>query len=329
MKESRQPMRIAIVGAGAFGCKHADVISRIDSAKISAVVSDVPLDTDTRARFGGAPCVRFEDVLDDSAIDGVILCTPTPLHASQTQRCIEAAKPVLVEIPLADSLSDAERVFHLAQARGVTVMVGHTRRFNPSHDYLHRKFVAGDLKLQHLVVQTHFLRRQNLNALGQPRAWTDSLLWHHAAHTIDLFEYQAGEKIVAVNAMQGPVDRDLGIALDMSIQLQTRSGKLCTLSLSFNDDGPIGSFFRYICDNGTFEARYDDLFDGNGQAIADLVQLDGVELQDRAFISAIATGNPPNASINDVIRCYRILGTIEFDQSQLIANNLDNRLKSE
>jgi 2-hydroxy-4-carboxymuconate semialdehyde hemiacetal dehydrogenase len=193
-------------------------------------------------------------------------------------------------------------------------MAGHTRRFNPSHQWVHNKIVAGELKLQQLDVQTYFFRRKNINAEGEPRSWTDHLLWHHAAHTVDLFQYQTGERVVTANAVQGPKHPDLGIAMDMSIQLLTENGKICTLSLSFNNDGPLGTFFRYICDNGTYLARYDDLVNGYDEPI-DVskvdVSMNGIELQDREFFAAIRENREPNSSIAQVLACYEVLGQLE------------------
>ena len=164
-------------------------------------------------------------------------------------------------------------------------------------------------------VQTYFFRRTNMNALGQPRSWTDHLLWHHAAHTVDLFAYQAGSPIVKANAVQGPIHPTLGIAMDMSIQLKAENGAICTLSLSFNNDGPLGTFFRYICDNGTWIARYDDLVNGKDEKI-DVskvdVSMNGIELQDREFFAAIREGREPNSSVAQVLPCYQVLH--ELDQ---------------
>jgi len=244
----------------------------------------------------------------------VILCTPTQMHAEQTTQCLKAGKHVQVEIPLADSLADAQAVAQLAKSTGLVCMVGHTRRFNPSHQWLHRRIVAGEIAIQQMDVQTYFFRRTNMNALGQARSWTDHLLWHHAAHTVDLFRYQTRSEIVRANALQGPIHPTLGIAMDMSIQLQAASGAICTLSLSFNNDGPLGTFFRYICDNGTYIARYDELVDGKNAAI-DVskvdVSLNGIELQDREFFAAIREQREPNSSVAQVLPCYRTLHELE------------------
>ena len=309
-------MKIIVAGAGAFGIKHLDALRNIKGVEVVALVGRRLEPTRETAQKYGVPHTFTElgEALAVKGVDAAILCTPTQIHAAQAIECMKAGVHVQVEIPLADSLADAEAVNRVQKKTGRICMVGHTRRFNPSHQYLHKKIVAGELSVQQMDVQTYFFRRSNMNALGQPRSWTDHLLWHHAAHTVDLFQYQAGEKIVTANAVQGPLHPELGIAMDMSIQMKTRGGKICTLSLSFNNDGPLGTFFRYICDNGTFIARYDDLVDGREKPI-DVSKVDvtmnGIELQDREFVAAILEKRQPNASVVQVLPCYRVLHKIE------------------
>jgi 2-hydroxy-4-carboxymuconate semialdehyde hemiacetal dehydrogenase len=309
-------LRVAVVGAGAFGIKHLDALARIADVKVTAVVSrTLEQARDVAAKYDVAVAATdLADVLALSNVDAVILCTPTQLHAEQSIAAMRAGKHVQVEIPLADSWNDAQAVAAVAEETGLTCMVGHTRRFNPSHQWLHRRIVDGELTIQQMDVQTYFYRRTNTNALGQPRSWVDNLLWHHAAHTIDLFAYQTGEPVSAASVLAGPPHPQLGIPMDMSIQLGTASGALCTLSLSFNNDGPLGTFFRYICDNGTFVARYDDLATGQNEPI-DLSSVaassDGIELQDREFVRALRDGDEPNASIRSVLGCYRVLGALQ------------------
>jgi 2-hydroxy-4-carboxymuconate semialdehyde hemiacetal dehydrogenase len=257
---------------------------------------------------------ELEEVLALDHVDAVILCTPTQLHAAQALACLRAKKHVQVEIPLCDQLADGQAVLAAARASGKVAMCGHTRRFNPSHQWVRQRILRGEFHIQQLNVQTYFFRRTNTNALGQPRSWTDHLLWHHAAHTVDLFAYQTGSRVVKANALQGPLHPTLGIAMDMSIQLLAESGALCTLSLSFNNDGPLGTFFRYIGDTGTYVARYDDLFDGKDQQIdvsKVAVSMNGIELQDREFVEAIRQGREPNASIAQVLPCYEVLQELE------------------
>jgi len=308
-------MRIALAGAGAFGEKHLDGLQNIDGVEIVSVISRRSEQAAEVAKKYGAKhsSTELADALERDDVDAVILCTPTQMHAEQAIACMDAGKHVQIEIPLADSLADSQAVLDKQKETGLTCMVGHTRRFNPSHQYVHNRIVAGEFNIQQMDVQTFFFRRKNMNAKGEPRSWTDHLLWHHAAHTVDLFAYQAG-KIVKANAIEGPHHPELGIAMDMSIQLKSESGAICTLSLSFNNDGPLGTFFRYIGDTATYIARYDDLVNGKEEPI-DVskvdVSMNGIELQDREFIAAIRDGREPNSSVGKVFDCYRVLHDLE------------------
>jgi 2-hydroxy-4-carboxymuconate semialdehyde hemiacetal dehydrogenase len=310
-------MRICVAGAyGAFGMKHLDALAGIADVTVTSVMGP------TRARIdalAAARCIAhaattLEDCLARNDVDAVILSTPTGLHASQAIACMRAGKHVLVEIPMADSLADSREIVRVQRETGLVAMAGQVRRFNPSHQWIHNRIRAGDLTLQQMDVQTYFFRRSNTNAKGEPRSWTDHLLWHHACHTVDLFQYQTGGPAVQAYGLQGPKHPDLGIAMDMSIGLKAANGAICTLSLSFNNDGPLGTFFRYICDNGTYLARYDDLYDGNENQI-DLsgvaVSSNGIELIDREFIASIREGRQPNGAVGDVLGAMETLDRIE------------------
>ena len=309
-------IRIAVVGAnGAFGMKHLDGLANIEDAVVTVVsATSMEKAEAVAAQYGIAHAVvGLDAVLERDDVDAVILATPTGLHAAQTQAVLAAGKHVQVEIPVADSWAGAEATLAVAEASDRIAMVGHTRRFNPSHQLVHQRIEAGEFAVQQMDVQTYFFRRTNTNAKGERRSWTDHLLWHHAAHTVDLFAYQAG-RIVEAHAMQGPIHPELGIAMDMSVQLKSETGAICTLSLSFNNEGPFGSFFRYIGDTATYLARYDDLFTGADEQIdvTDVaVSMNGIELQDREFVAAIREGREPNSSLRQVIDCYRVLGELE------------------
>ena len=313
---STKTIKVALAGAGAFGTKHLDAIKLIDGVEcISLVSRDLDKTREVAGKYGIAHVTtNLDDSLALKEVDAVILCTPTQMHAAQAVACMKAGKHVQAEIPLADSLRDAYRVVQMQENTGLVAMCGHTRRFNPSHQWVHQRITAGEFNIQQMDVQTFFFRRTNMNALGQARSWTDHLLWHHAAHTVDLFAYQARSPIVKANALQGPIHPKLGIAMDMSIQLKAASGAICTLSLSFNNDGPLGTFFRYIGDSGTYIARYDDLVDGKEQKI-DVskveASMNGIELQDREFFAAIRDGREPNASVKQVLPCYEVLHDLE------------------
>src|SRR5690606_12033801 len=310
-------MKVGLAGQGAFGIKHLEAIRNIPGVEVITLTGGNQESTREVAEKFGIPhhSGDLAESLRQPGLDAMILATPTQMHARQAIQCLEAGKHVQVEIPLADSLADAESVLKAQQkSGGLVAMCGHTRRFNPSHQWVRKRIVAGELKILQMDVQTYFFRRTNMNALGKPRSWTDHLLWHHAAHTVDLFQYQTGEEAVVARGVQGPMHPDLAIAMDMSIQMKTPSGALCTLSLSFNNEGPLGTFFRYICDNGTYLCRYDDLFDGKNEQI-DVskvdVSMNGIELQDREFFAAIKEGREPNASVAQVLPAYRTLDRIE------------------
>ncbi len=309
-------MNVCLAGAGAFGIKHIDAMKKIDGINVVSLVGRDLAKTQEIANQYGIEHVTTDlaQSLAIKSVDAVILCTPTQMHARQAIACLQAGKHVMVEIPLADSWADSQAVALAQKQTGKVCMVGHTRRFNPSHKWVHQKISAGQFNILQMDVQTYFFRRTNTNALGQARSWTDHLLWHHAAHTVDLFSYQTGSPIVAANMLQGPIHPSLGIAMDMSIQLKAASGAICTLSLSFNNDGPLGTYFRYIGDTGTYLARYDDLFNGKDEKI-DVSKIDvsmnGIELQDREFFAAIATAREPNASVHQVLACYETLHKLE------------------
>jgi len=309
-------MKIGLAGQGAFGIKHLEAIQKIPGIEVITLTGGNQQSTQEVAQRFGIPHFTGDlaESLKQPGLEAMILATPTQMHAAQTIQCLKAGKHVQVEIPLADSLKDAEEVLRAQKEAGRIAMCGHTRRFNPSHQWIRKKIVAGELKVLQMDVQTYFFRRTNMNALGKPRSWTDHLLWHHAAHTVDLFQYQTGEEAAVARGVQGPIHPDLKIAMDMSIQMRTPKGAVCTLSLSFNNDGPLGTFFRYICDNGTYICRYDDLFNGKNEQI-DVSQVDvsmnGIELQDREFFAAIREGREPNASVAQVLPCYRTLDRIE------------------
>ncbi len=309
-------MKVILAGAGAFGLKHLDAIRQIGGIEVASLVGRRLEPTQQIAsRYSIAHVTTdLAEALALPGVQAVILCTPTQMHAAQALQCMRAGKHVQVEIPLADNWVDAQAVAAMQRETGLVCMVGHTRRFNPSHQWIHRRIQQGELQIQQMDVQTYFFRRTNMNALGQPRSWTDHLLWHHAAHTVDLFQYQTRQPTVLARAVQGPLHPQLGIAMDMSIQLKSAGGALCTLSLSFNNDGPLGTFFRYIADQGTYVARYDDLVTGRDQIVdvsAVDVSMNGIELQDREFFAAIAQGREPNASVAAVLPCYRTLHELE------------------
>jgi len=309
-------MKICVAGQGAFGVKHLEALQNIAGIEVVTLAGGSPDSTKAVAERFKIPhwSLDLGECLAEPGVEAAILATPTQMHARQAIQCMRAGKHVMIEIPMADTVADAEQIVQVQKETGLVAMAGHTRRFNPSHQFVHNRIVKGELHIQQMDVQTYFFRRTNMNAMGQPRSWTDHLLWHHACHTVDLFQYQTGQEISRCYALQGPYHPELKIAMDMSIGLQVPSGAICTLSLSFNNDGPLGTFFRYICDNGTYIARYDELVDGKNNPIdvsKVAVSMNGIELQDREFFAAITEKREPNASVAQALSAMRVLGKLE------------------
>ena len=310
-------MKIALAGQGAFGIKHLEAIQNIPGIEVVSLAGGRPAGTEEVAKKWKIPhwTSDFGEMLKQPGIEAVIIASPTQVHAAQAIQAMRAGKHVLIEIPIADTLADSEEILQVAQQTGVVAMAGHVRRFNPSHQYVHNKIKAGELKIQQMDVQTYFFRRTNMNAAGQPRTWTDHLLWHHACHTVDLFQWQTGELPSVAYAVEGPHHPELKIAMDMGILLKApKSGSILTLSLSFNNNAQQGSFFRYIGDNGTYKAYYDDLSDGKDNVI-DLTKVDvsmnGIELEDREFFAAIKEKRQPKSSVKDCLEAMRTLDRLE------------------
>jgi 2-hydroxy-4-carboxymuconate semialdehyde hemiacetal dehydrogenase len=322
-------VKVALAGQGAFGQRHLEAVTNIPDVEVISLTGGRPAGTEEIARKWNIPhwTSDLAETLAEPGLEAVILASPTQVHAAQAEQVMRAGKHVLIEIPIADSVADSERIVDVQRETGVVAMAGHVRRFNPSHQWIHKRIAAGELTIQQMEVQTYFFRRTNMNAAGQPRSWTDHLLWHHACHTVDLFMHQTGEEPVVANAIQGPLHPKLGIAMDMSIQLKVPSGAILTLSLSFNNNGPFGSFFRYICDNGTYRALYDDLVDGNDKPI-DVSQVDvslnGIELEDREFFAAIKERREPKSSVAQVLPAMRLLGQLEAQLAHVIPSEARN-----
>ncbi len=309
-------MKICLAGQGAFGIKHLEAIQNIPGIEVVTLAGGRPAGTEEVAKKWKIPhwTTDLGESLKQPGVEAVILASPTQVHAAQAIQSMRAGKHVLIEIPIADTLADSEEIQKVAEQTGMIAMGGHVRRFNPSHQWVHNKIAAREFKIQQMDVQTYFFRRTNMNAVGQPRTWTDHLLWHHACHTVDLFQWQTGELPSVAHAIEGPHHPELKIAMDMSIQLKVPSGSILTLSLSFNNNGPQGSFFRYIGDTGTYKAYYDDLSDGKDQVI-DLskvdVSMNGIELEDREFFAAIKEKREPKSSVKQCVDAMRTLDKLE------------------
>jgi 2-hydroxy-4-carboxymuconate semialdehyde hemiacetal dehydrogenase len=310
-------MKIIIAGSGSIARQHLAAIKNIADVEVVTLLgTDEEELKEVSAEYDIKNWSTDEkSVIRNSDAQAIILCTPTPLHAQQTIAWLKAGKHVLVEIPMGVTLDECREIVATQKETGKVAMVAHTRRFNPPHQWLHQQFKEGKLHLHHLVVETLFHRRDNVSALGKKRDWVDHLLWHHACHSVDLFGWQIEGEIIKRWAQQGPISDTLGIPLDMTIGLRSETAQIATIALSFNNEGPLGSWFRYICEEGTFKVRYNEMTDGwdnpvnyDWKGVSD----DGIELQDREFFEAITEKRAPRSSVEDCFNTMEILHKLEY-----------------
>ncbi|WP_277811363.1 Gfo/Idh/MocA family oxidoreductase [Chromohalobacter canadensis] len=305
------PVRILMVGEGAIAGIHMQALSSVPEARVVAVAGGDAQTTRRFAEHWNIPhvCADYTQALATLKIDAVILATPSPLHADQTEQAIDAGKHVLCEIPMSLNLADAERMTARAREASIVAMVAHTRRFNAPHREMKRRIRAGEFHLQHLVNETYFLRRENLNMQGEPRGWTDHLLWHHACHSVDLFAWLLDDFDLDVWGRRGPVHPELGIAMDMNIGLKSRNETLATLALSFNNHGPFGGFYRYVGEETTLMAYRDELKDYQGEVLP--LEGTGFQEQDAEFIASIRECRVPEAAFSHCLPTMRLLDKLE------------------
>ena len=165
-------MKVGLAGQGAFGIKHLEAVRNIPGVEVITLTGGNQEATREVAQKFGIPHYTGDlaESLKQPGLDAMLLATPTQMHASQAIQCLQAGKHVMVEIPMADNLADSEKLVQVQKQTGLVAMAGHTRRFNPSHQWIRRRIVAGELKVLQMDVQTYFFRRTNMNALGKPRS---------------------------------------------------------------------------------------------------------------------------------------------------------------
>jgi predicted dehydrogenase len=130
-----EPVRFAILGPGLVGAVHAAALARIPDARLEAVAGSTPA-SPRAARLAADHGARAVDgiggVLDDPAVDAIILCTPHPLHAEQAIAAARAGLDVIVEKPMALEPADCTEMIEAAEEAGVLLSVISQRRWYPA-----------------------------------------------------------------------------------------------------------------------------------------------------------------------------------------------------
>jgi 2-hydroxy-4-carboxymuconate semialdehyde hemiacetal dehydrogenase len=305
-------MKICLAGTGAMGVIHAKALAKIDGVEIVSVASRTE---EAATQFAAEYKIPFastnlEQCIDRPGVDAVILTTPSDQHHDQTTMALGKGKHVQVEIPMSLNLPDAQDMLAAARKAGKVCMVTHTRRFSSPHREMKKRIREGTFHLYHLVVETYFFRRTNLNMHGQPRSWVDSLLWHHGCHSVDIAQWVIDDPHWDAWGQKGPDHRELGIPMDLTVAMKSRKGPLFSMAMSFNNKGPFGGFYRYIGEEDTFKIYRDSMTDGDGKDVP-LDSVAAFDRQDVEFVSAIREGREPESSAASVVPTMALLDRID------------------
>jgi 2-hydroxy-4-carboxymuconate semialdehyde hemiacetal dehydrogenase len=305
-------MKICLAGTGAMGVIHAKALKNIQGVEVVSINSRAPESGKAFAAEWNIPhcSTNLEECIDRPGVDAVILTTPSSMHPEQTILALNKGKHVQVEIPMSLNLPDAKRMLDVAKKSGKVCMVTHTRRFAAPHREIRRRIQNGSFRLHHMIVETYFLRRTNLNMHGQARSWVDNLLWHHGCHSVDLAYWVLNDPDLEVWGQKGPDHPELGIPMDMTIGMRSKKGPLISMALSFNNKGPFGGFYRYIGEEETYKVYRDSMTDSEGKE----VPLDGVsafDRQDVEFVGAIREGREPESNAASCVPTMALLDRID------------------
>jgi 2-hydroxy-4-carboxymuconate semialdehyde hemiacetal dehydrogenase len=306
-------MKIALAGTGAMGEVHAKALRNIAGVEVVSVAGRTEEHAKEFAAKWNIPYASadLEACIDQPGVDAVILTTPSDQHCEQTLLALGKGKHVQVEIPMALNLADSQRMLQAQKQAGRVLMVTHTRRFANPHREIRRRIREGTFRLYHMVVETYFFRRTNLNMFGQPRSWVDNLLWHHGCHSVDLAQWILDDPNWDAWGQRGPDHPELKIPMDISVAMKSTSGVLFTMAMSFNNKGPFGGFYRYIGEEETYKVYRDSMTDSEGKEVEFADTTLAFDRQDIEFVSAIREGREPESSAASVVPTMALLDKID------------------
>ena len=300
-------MNVALLGYGAIAREHALAIRRIGQASsrwdisLSGVMGRLEEPAQAFADEFGIAVVTtdLDDLLDDPQVEAIIVCSPTDVHAEQSERALRAGKHVLCEIPLATSLVETDRLIDLAERSGLQLMVCHTQRYaSPLMEA--RRMIAGRKVQPRAMVSRYLLdKRDNVSWTGRRRSWTDNLLWHHGCHAVDAALWLLGEEAANVTARATPPDARLQIPMDLSILLQTTSDQVVTVVMSYRAMPPLQDYV-VIADETTLVYADNELRDDSRVLVPageqEHYDTEALDRQNMDFFTAILTGGEPVSS---------------------------------
>ena len=319
------PVRVGVVGLGYWGPNLARNVDRIPDAELAwccderAVARERLAAVHPHARFTG----RLDDLLEDDALDAVVLATPVATHAALAVRVLEAGKHCLVEKPLAQSVADAERAVAAARANGSLLMVGHLLEYHPGVRKLKEIADAGELG------EIHYIYSNRLN-LGQLRA-DENALWSLGAHDIAVILLLAGEDPYELHAHGECYMRD-DVEDVVFAFLRFPSGRAAHLHLSWLDPHKerrftvVGSQRMATFDDMDLERKvtvYDKGFDQSGTTYGEYITRAGdiysprvsnaepLRLEVEHFVECVRSGATPRSDGESGLRVVRVLERLQ------------------
>ncbi|NDH51094.1 MAG: gfo/Idh/MocA family oxidoreductase [Betaproteobacteria bacterium] len=225
--------RIAVVGAGYIGQAHIAVAQHSASVTLSAIVDPAPAAIALAARCGVPHYKSIEDLLAGERPDGVVLATPNPLHVEQALQCMDAGLPILLEKPIATSVSEAQRLVAAVEARGARVLIGHHRAHSPIMASAREVVESGKLgKLVAVMGSATFLKPDHYFSDApwrrEPGAGPILVNMIHEVHNLRML---CGA-VVAVQAFASHATRGFAVEDTVAINLRFASGVLGSFMLS-------------------------------------------------------------------------------------------------
>ena len=301
-------MNICLVGYGAIAEHHARALRDIDDVRLRWLVGRRAEPTRVFADQWGfqRQTLKLDDALEDDAVDAVVITSPNALHAPQATAALEAGKHVLLEIPIALTLQDAERLAELARRADRKLMVCHSMRFFPSLQHIRQLVESGEFHMTQFIGHFFLDRRINTTAAGNPRSWTDNILWHHGAHLIDLTMW-LGDcfDVRRLSCHLGPDYKEQG-TMDMTFTMTMANGAIATVAQSYFT--PTWKWYALIIgDEQTFRWDRGTLYDFEDHVIVPEHSTWDLMRQDREFIDAVRQNRDPAITAETIMPAMRAI----------------------
>jgi len=226
-------LKLGLLGAGRIGITHAKAVQAVPGATISAVFDPFDSAAEAAIKITGAKRATVEEIMASPDIDGVIIATPTDLHAEQIELAAKAGKAIFCEKPIDLSVERVRQCLDVVEETGVKLMVGFNRRFDTSFNRLKSEIdtgTVGDVELIQIISRDpsappiDYIKRSG-------GIFRDMMI-----HDFDMARFLLGEEITEISATGSVLtDPAIGDADDYdtaTATLRTASGKIAVITNS-------------------------------------------------------------------------------------------------